>query len=159
MDIVRRAVGLLRIMLALTFSALVAFQVMSFPGMFAHMAKEEPDLAYLRWPLTAFTAVEILCVQVVIVCTWKLLTMVQQGRIFSEDALRWVDVIIGAIAVAWLILSATFLYFGATWGDPGVPMLMLLMLLAGAALGLLMLVMRTLLRQATALRTDMEAVI
>jgi hypothetical protein len=159
MDIVRRAVGPLRILLALTFAALVLFQTMSFPGMFRHMAEEEPDLAYLRWPMVVFFAVEILCVQVVIVCTWRLLTMVQQDRIFSVDALRWVDVIIGAIAVAWLLLSATFVYFGATWGDPGVPLLMLLMLLGGGALGLLMLVMRSLLRQATTLRTDMEAVI
>jgi hypothetical protein len=61
-DIVRRAVGPLRILLVLTFAALALFQTMSFPGMFAHMAKEDPDLAYLRWPMTAFTAVEILCV-------------------------------------------------------------------------------------------------
>jgi Protein of unknown function (DUF2975) len=159
MDIVRRAVGPLRILLVLTFAALALFQTMSFPGMFAHMAKEDPDLAYLRWPMTAFTAVEILCVQVVIVCTWKLLTMVQQDRIFSTDALRWVDAIIGAITVAWLILSATFLYFGFTWDDPGVPLLLMLLLLGGGALGLLMLVMRALLRQATTLRTYMEAVI
>jgi Protein of unknown function (DUF2975) len=159
MDLVRRAVGPLRITLVLTFAALVVFQFMSFPGMFAHMAKEEPDLAYLRWPLTAFTAVEILSVQVVIVCTWKLLTMVRQDRIFSEDALRWVDVIIGAIAVAWLILLTAFLYIGFNADDPGVPMLLMLMLLVGGALGLLVLVMRALLQKATTLRTDMEAVI
>jgi Protein of unknown function (DUF2975) len=88
MDIVRRAVGPLRILLVLTFAALVLFQTMSFPGMFVH-----------------------------------------------------------------------FLYFGFTWDDPGVPLLLMLMLLGGGALGLLMLVMRALLRQATTLRTDMEAVI
>jgi hypothetical protein len=159
MDIVRRAVVPLRALLVLTFAVLVVFQTMSMPGQFAHMAKEEPDLAYLRWPMVAFSVVEILCVQVVIVCTWKLLTMVQQDRIFSDDALRWVDVIIGAIAVGWVILAGTFLYFGATWGDPGVPMLMMLLLLGSGAVGLLMLVMRALLRQATALRTDLEAVI
>ena len=43
--------------------------------------------------------------------------------------------------------------------DPGVPILLMLMLVGGAVLGLLMVVMRALLRQATALRTDMEAVI
>jgi hypothetical protein len=36
---------------------------------------------------------------------------------------------------------------------------MVILLLAGAVLGLLMLVMRALLRQATELRTDMDAVI
>ena len=155
----RRAVTPLRVFLVLLFGILLVFQVMSLPGQFAYMAQEDAEHAYLRWPATAVTVFWVLCVQVVIVCTWKLLTMVQQDRIFSNDALRWVDVIIGAITVAWLILSATFLYFGFTWDDPGVPLLLMLMLLGGGALGLLMLVMRALLRQATTLRTDMEAVI
>jgi hypothetical protein len=38
-------------------------------------------------------------------------------------------------------------------------MLMFLMLVGGAVLGLLLVVMRALLRQATTLRTDMDAVI
>jgi hypothetical protein len=123
------------------------------------MAKEEPDVDHLRWPLTAFTAIEILCVQVVIVCTWKLLTMVEQDRIFSEEALRWVDLIIRAIGVAWLLLLALFLYVGFTADDPGVPLVLTLLLLGGGTFGMLMIVMRALLRQATALRTDLEAVI
>lgn len=159
MDIVRRAVWPLRIFLALTFALLIVFQVMSMPGQLAHMAEEDPDLAYLRWPLTAFFAVEILCLQVVIACTWKLLTMVEHDRIFSPESLRWVDVIIGAIGSGWVLLGGAFLYFGFTANDPAVPLMLLLALLVGGALGLLVVVMRTLLRQATELRTDMEAVI
>jgi hypothetical protein len=44
-------------------------------------------------------------------------------------------------------------------GLPGPPAVLLLVLVAVAVLGLLMVVMRALLRQATTLRTDMEAVI
>ena len=83
----------------------------------------------------------------------------EHDRIFSDDALRWVDVILGAIAVWWPLLSAAFLYVGFTADDPGVPLLMVLMLLVGGTVGLLVVVMRSLLRQATRLRTDMEAVI
>ena len=43
--------------------------------------------------------------------------------------------------------------------DAVLPALLLLSLLVGAVLGLLMVVMRALLRQATALRTDLESVI
>jgi hypothetical protein len=39
--------------LVLLFGILLLFQIMSLPGQFAYMAKESPDLAYLRWPLTA----------------------------------------------------------------------------------------------------------
>jgi len=159
MDILRRAVVPLRVMLGLTFAILVVFQVLSMPGQFRAMAEEDPDSAYLRWPLTVFSIVEILCIQIAIACTWRLLTMVQQDRIFTDEALRWTDAIIGAIATGWVLFAGAFLYVGFHADDPGLPMLMMLVLLAGGAFGLLVLVMRGLLGQATTLRTDLEGVI
>lgn len=153
------AVTALRILLVLAFALLMVFQTLSFPGQFAHMAGENPELAYLRWPLTALAVLELMCVQVVIVSTWKLLTMVKHDRIFSKAALAWVDAIVWAIAAAWVLLLGLFLYLAIYSGDPGLPLLLLLMLVGGAVLGLLILVMRALLLQATGLRTDMEAVI
>jgi len=154
-----RAVAPLRVFLVLLFGILVVFQTMSLPGQFAHMAKESPELAYLRWPMTAVTVFWVLCIQVVIVSTWKLLTLVKNDRIFSEASLAWVDAIVWAIVAAWLVLLGVFLYVGFNAGDPGLPLLLLLMLIGIAVVGLLMVVMRALLRQATTLRTDMEAVI
>jgi Protein of unknown function (DUF2975) len=154
-----RAVGPLRAFLVLLFGILVVFQTLSLPGQFAHMAEESPDLAYLRWPLTAVSVFWVLCVQVVIVSTWKLLTMVKYDRIFTEASLGWVDAILWAIAAAWVVLVGVSGYFGLKADDPGLPLLLLLMMVSVAVLGLLMVVMRALLRQATALRTDMEAVI
>jgi hypothetical protein len=153
------AVTALRILLVVAFALLIVFQTLSFPGQFAHMAEENPELAYLRWPLTALSVLELLCVQAVIVSTWKLLTMVTHDRIFSRAALAWVDAIVWAIAAAWVLLLGLFLYLTINSGDPGLPLLLLLMLVGGAVVGLLMLVMRALLLQATGLRTDMEAVI
>ena len=141
------------------FGILVVFQTMSLPGQFAHMAKESPELAYLRWPMTAVTVFWVLCIQVVIVSTWKLLTLVKNDRIFSSASLAWVDAIVWAVVAAWLVLLGVFLYIGFNAEDPGLPLLLLLMLIGVAVVGLLMVVMRALLRQATTLRTDMEAVI
>ncbi|GAB3359478.1 DUF2975 domain-containing protein [Micromonospora halotolerans] len=155
----QRAVAPLKAFLVLLFGILVLFQVMSLPGQFAHMARENPDMAYLRWPATAVTVFWVLCVQVVIVCTWKLLTLVKNDRIFSEASLAWVDAIVWAIAAAWLVLVAVFLYVGFHADDPGLPILLFLLVTGVTVLGLLMVVMRELLRQATTLRTDMEAVI
>lgn len=157
--LLRRAVGPLRLFLALTFVLLVVLQTLSFPGQFAHMADEEPDLAHLRWPLTALAATLILCLQVVIACTWKLLGMVERDRIFRTDALRFVDIIIGAIAVGWLLFCGVWLWVGFTADDPGLPLVLTLVALAGGALGLLVVVMRSLLQQAIELRTDMDSVI
>ena len=156
------AVTALRILLVMAFALLVVFQTMSVPGQFADIGKEEPGLAYLRWPLTAFFVLELVCVQVVIVSTWKLLTLVKHDRIFTEGSLKWVDAIVGAIVTGWVLLLGLLLYFFLSLGrpdDPSVPMLLSLPLVGGAVLGLLMVVMRALLRQATMLRTDMEAVI
>jgi hypothetical protein len=154
-----RAVAALRVFLVLLFGILVLFQVMSLPGQFAHMAEESPDMAYLRWPATAVSVFWVLCVQVVIVSTWKLLTLVKKDRIFSEASMAWVDAIVWAIVAAWAVLVGVFLYVGFNADDPGLPLLLFLMVVGLTVLGLLMVVMRALLRQATTLRTDMEAVI
>jgi hypothetical protein len=154
-----RAVTPLRVFLVLLFGILLVFQTLSLPGQFAYMAQESPADAYLRWPLTAVSVFWVLCVQVVIVATWKLLTMVKNDRIFTEASLVWVDAIVWAIVAAWVVLLGVFVWVGLRADDPGLPMVLLLMLIGIAVLGLLMVVMRALLRQATTLRTDMEAVI
>jgi DUF2975 family protein len=154
-----RAVAPLRLFLALLFGILVFFQFVSLPGQFAHLARESPDHAYLRWPLTAVTVFWVLCVQVVVVATWKLLTLVKNDRIFSDAALRWVDAIVWAIAAGWVVLVGVFLVVGFNADDPGNPLLLFLVTVGVTVLGLLMVVMRALLRQATALRTDLESVI
>jgi len=158
MTLVRRVVVPLRAALVLLFALLVVLQTLSFPGQFAHMAREHPDQADLRWPLTGFVAVELLCVQVILVCTWRLLTMVRDDEIFTEPALRWVDGIVGAFAAAWVLAAAVSLW--AVWGgDPGNALALFVVLLIAAAFGLVVVVLRELLRQATTLRTEMEAVI
>ena len=50
-------------------------------------------------------------------------------------------------------------YVGFNADDPGLPLLLFLMSIGVTALGLLMVVMRAPLQQATTLRTDMEAVV
>lgn len=154
-----RAVAPLRAFLVVLFAILVMFQTFSLPGQFRYMAEESPDLAYLRWPMTAVSVFWVLCVQVVIVATWKLLTLVKDDRIFSAASLAWVDAIVWAIAAASVMLLGVFLYVGFRADDPGLPLLLFLMSTGVAVLGLVMVVMRALLRQATTLRTDLEAVI
>jgi fatty acid desaturase len=140
----------------LLFGVLVLFQIMSPPGQFAHTAQEDPEHAYLRLPATAVTVFWVLCIQVVIVSTWKLLTLVKNDRIFSDASPDWVNAIVWAIAAAWVVLLGVLLYVGFNADDP---VLLFLMVVGVTVLVLLMVVLRALLRQATTLRTDMEAVI
>src|SRR5215207_6634156 len=108
---VERVVVPLRVLLVILFAVLVLLQTMSFPGQFAYMTEQDPGHAYLHWPLTIFAIVELLCVQVVIVCTWRLLTLVKADRIFSEEAFKWVDTIVVALAAGWVLYGGVSLYF------------------------------------------------
>jgi hypothetical protein len=136
----------------------VAMLVQLLPRVPALLAGELPP----GWTILAIAVPGLVCVQVVIVCTAKLLTMVARDRIFSAGSLPWVDAIVRAIVVAWVLLLCAFVpvFTIADLDDaPGLAAAHLLLLLVGAGVGLLMVVMRALLRQATTLRADMEAVI
>jgi hypothetical protein len=155
----RRVVAVLRVFLVVLFGILVVLETLSLPGQFAYLAREDPDRAYLRWPLTAVSVFWVLCVQAVVVSTWKLLTLVRTDRIFSAASLVWVDAILGAIGAAWLVLVGVLVWVGVRADDPGLPLLLFLLTVGVTVLGLLLVVLRALLRQATTLRTDLEAVI
>ncbi|MBY6539629.1 DUF2975 domain-containing protein [Rhodococcus sp. BP-349] len=155
----RRVVATLRVFLVGLFALLVLFQVMSLPGQFAHMARENPDSAYLRWPLTALTIFWVVCVQIVVIATWKLLTLVRRDRIFSDAAFVWVDAIVRAIVAAGVSLGVVFLVVGFNADDPGPVLLLFLLCMIVGVAALLMTVMRALLRKATDLHTDLEGVI
>ncbi|MFD3443818.1 DUF2975 domain-containing protein [Microbacteriaceae bacterium 4G12] len=155
----------LRVFLACLFAFLVLMQVMSIPGDISHDVRETPEAAHLLWPILVVAELELLCAQVVIVCTWKLLTMVKRDSIFSDASLGWVNGIVWSFVAGWLLLAGIAAYLTAVIyvtpeiRDPGIPLVLFGMVLFGAVLVLLMVVLRALLRQATVLRTDMEAVI
>ncbi len=155
----QRVVLLLRVLLVMAFLAVGLLMVMSVPGALAYEAEQDPGLGSWRWWLLAIFEVELLCAQVVIVSTWMLCGMVQSDRIFSHDAFRWVDGILAALGTAWLVWAGLSLRI--VWGadDPGTPLMLAIMLLAGAVFILLMVVMRALLKQAATLRADLEGVI
>jgi Protein of unknown function (DUF2975) len=159
-----RVVLPLRVLLATVFLALVVAQVWALPRLVPDLADPSLEQSLVRWTMLAASVLGLVCVQVVVACTWKLLTLVTHDRIFSAGALPWVNAIVWAIATGWTMLLAAFVgayYFiiDEVSDDPVLPVLLLVLLLVGAVVGLLMVVMRALLRQATSLRTDMEAVI
>ncbi|SFF58281.1 DUF2975 domain-containing protein [Blastococcus tunisiensis] len=160
----RRVVLPLRILLGIVFAGLVAAQVWALPELLPDLAEPTPERSFMRWTMLVAAVLALVCVQVVLVCTWKLLTLVTDDRIFSAGAMPWVNGIVRAVVVGWGMLLGTFVcayYFivDEVSDDPVLPALLLLSLLVGAVIGLLVVVLRALLRQATTLRADMEAVI
>ncbi|WP_067812940.1 DUF2975 domain-containing protein [Actinomadura kijaniata] len=116
----------------------------------------DADMAHLRTPFLVITVLGIVTIQVVLVCVWRLVTMVRRGTVFSPTAFRYVDVVIGAfVAASLLVFTLGVLLAPGEAVAPGV-----VLLLGGFAVGvlgvaLIVLVLRMLLAQAIA--RDAEA--
>jgi hypothetical protein len=164
MSRIRRVVLPLRVLLVLVLLALLAAQIWALPELVPDIAEPSLEQSFMRATMLTTLVIGLVCVQVVVVCTWQLLTLVATDRIFSAGAFPWVNAIVGAMVIGWTMLLGAFVcsyYFivDEVSDDPVLPALLLVLLLVGAVVGLLMVVMRALLRQATTLRADMEAVI
>ncbi len=156
----RVAVDVLRVLLSGSLLFILFLQLIGLPWLSGVMAEDLPEEAYMRWPMLTLAIMGLGCVQVGIVCIVRLLGYTRRGEVFSLRARRWVDGFIAASLGASLVCLATIGYQALTVAGPPVWMLLLLFgVLAGTGMALLMGVMRTLLTQATTLRTEMEAVI
>jgi hypothetical protein len=107
-------------------------------------------------PLRVIVILGVVAAQVIVVCVWRLVTMVRRGTVFSHAAFRYVDVVIGAItagALLWFTLTA--LLAPHHQDNPGITVIMggIGMAVLGGAL--IVLVLRMLLAQAVA--RDAEA--
>ena len=110
-------------------------------------------------PLTALRVITILgmvSVQVAAFCVGRLVTMVRRGTVFSHDAFRYVDGVIGAIVAAALVwFAVTLVNAPGQRDDPGVTVIMGGIGVAILGVALIVLVLRMLLAQAVA--RDVEA--
>lgn len=165
MSTTQRLILPLRIALVLAFAFALAMEVLAFPGELNETLTKAPEAAHLAWPFFVVAELELVGFQVLIVCTWKLLTMIRHDSIFSEASSTWVNLIVRTFFTGWLLFAAVsayivaVIYFTPEIRDPGIPMLLFGILLVGAVLVMLVVIMRTLLRQATSLRTDLDEVI
>ena len=145
----------LRIVIATALAGSLFVQAVMVPLIWVDL--DESELSEpARLAFVVIVILGIVTMQVTAVCVWRLLTMVRRGTVFSGAAFRYVDIVIGAIAVA----SFLMLCLGAVLA-PGeaVPPGMVL-LIGGAAvviagIALIVLVQRMLLAQAVA--RDVEA--
>lgn len=152
----------LRAVLVVLLAGSAFVQAVMVPLLAIDMKQLNADVAYLRAPLLVITVLGVVTVQVVLVCVWRLVTMVGRGTVFSHAAFRYVDVIIGAIlaaAVLVLVLAGLLASANRVVAGDAVPPGMVLLICGGAVgvLGtaLIVLVLRLLLAQAVA--RDIEA--
>ncbi len=110
----------------------------------------------VRVPLVVIIVLGIVCLQVIAVCLWRLLTMVRRGTVFSHAAFRYVDAVIGATATgAALTFGVAVVLAPGESAAPGIVGLICGVSLVVGGVALLVLVLRMLLVQAA--ETDSRA--
>lgn len=160
------AIRALRVVIVGVFAGLLVIQGMIVPllGVDLEEAGAPPGL---RWAVVGIGVAGVLTAEVTLVCVWRLLTMVHRETVFSRSAFRDVDVIIGAVLTAAVLLLALGVVL--TPGDampPGGVLVIGIAAVAVGGVGLLVLVMRVLLAKAvdldttaTTLRAELDEVI
>lgn len=150
----------LRALLTVGMLGALLAQLWFFPTLAGELATSYPEVAWLRWPVLLAVVFGIVAVEVAIVAVWVLLSMVQRDSVFSPRAFRWVDVIVAAAMVATgLVIAVLAMLVHARTLPPAVMLLLLALIVAGAAFALLMTVMQGLLRQAANLTVELSEVI
>lgn len=146
----------LRIVLAVALAGSVLVQAVMVPLLATDLEEDfGSDVAAVSAPVIVITVLGIVTIQVTLVCVWRLLTMVRRGTVFSHAAFRYVDVVIGAIAAASLLMFGLGVILAP--GEAVAPGVVLLIggaavLIAGIAL--VVVVLRMLLAQAVARDTE-----
>ncbi len=157
----RLVVLALRAVLVLAAIWLVVLVAFSLPGELSD-GTPEPGA---RLPAQIVLSLVLLSVLAVIVCIWRLLTLIGRDRLFSDASRRWVDAIVWSLAIGWGLLAGFALvvtgviFFTPEIRDPGIPMLLFGVVVLSSLPLLLMVVMRGLLRQATGYRAELDEVI
>ncbi|AIJ18308.1 DUF2975 domain-containing protein [Streptomyces violaceoruber] len=108
-------------------------------------------LADRRVPILLIVVLGIVTAQTVLVCVWRLVSMVRRGSVFSDGAFRYVHIVIGAFtAAAVLVFALGVVLAPGEAVAPGVVLLLGGVSLAVFAVALIVLVLRMLLAQAVA---------
>jgi hypothetical protein len=143
----------LRVVLALSLAGFVFVQTVIVPLVWIDMEGVE------LWARIAFAAIAVLFVltlEVCAVCVWMLLTMVRRASVFSSAAFRYVDIIAWSIGAASLIVFSLGVLLVPGETAPGIVGLICGGALVIAGVALLVVVMRMLLAQAIASRTESQ---
>lgn len=150
----------LKVVIVAMLALLLACQLFMVPGVARQAAENYPDLNFLQIPGIVVAVLFLLCVQVVLVCVWRLLSLVRASVIFSDDAFVWVDIILSAIVLATLLIAISMATLASSHvASPSVMLLCALGVVVGAGLALLIVVMRGLLRNARQLQQDLSEVV
>ena len=156
----RTAIVALKTLIFVLLLLLLACQVFVIPAVAQQMVEKSPQLGYLQVSGIVVTVGFLLCVQVALGCVWRLLSLVRASVLFRDNAFTYVNIILGLVALATLLIFGSFITLAVAGGaSPSVIMLCSLGIVVGSGLALLIVVMRGLLRKASLLEQDLAEVV
>lgn len=141
----RTTITVLRVVIALALAGSLVVQTVIAPLLWIDLI-DTP--AWFRVSFVVIVVLGVVSMQVFAVCVWMLLTKVRRGSIFQSSSFRLVNVIIGAMAAAALLILAFAFVLAPSEIAPGIVALVCGAALVMAGVALLMVVMKALLRQA-----------
>lgn len=150
----------LKALIVVLITLLLASQILVIPEVARITALRNPDVVQLEIPGIIGAVVFLALVEVTLVCVWFLLSLVQTDRIFRVEAFRYVDIILGALVAAGVLILAAYLVILANRAvSLSLSLLAILGVVVSAALALLVVVLRGLLRKALELEQDLSEVV
>lgn len=130
------------------------------PGFATNVAVSLPEYADLRDPLLAVAISMTVLGLVALAMVSLLVHRIHRGTVLTRPSLLWVDVIVSAVACAVVLVITGFVVISN--GQAGSPFLALVQAMAFLtllALGCIALVLRSLLRYAILIRTELDEVV
>ncbi|OAN40492.1 DUF2975 domain-containing protein [Microbacterium sp. H83] len=155
-----RVSRILKALIVVLLALLLTSQIVVIPEVAHLTAQRNPDVAQLEIPGIIGAVVFLALVEVTLICVWFLLSLVRDDRIFRVEAFRYVDIILVALVSAGALILAAYLVILASRAvSLSLTLLALLGIVVSAALALLVVVLRGLLRKALELEHDLSEVV
>jgi hypothetical protein len=144
-------IGASKALIVILLVGAVLAQTWFLPTLAIQTAGQYPEVDYLRIPFMTIGIAVVGCAEVILICVWRLLSMVREDRIFSASAFKFVYAMIAALLVATALLAGVFgiLMFGAQVGGPGIVYPLFALVVALATVSLIVVVMLGLLKKAS----------
>lgn len=130
------------------------------PGFSANVATSLPEYADLRDPLLAIAIALTILGLIALAMVALLVHRIYTGTMLTRSSLLWVDVIVAVLACAVLLDIVAFIAISnAQAGNPFIALVQTMACLALVAVACITLVLRSLLRNAIVMRSELEEVV
>lgn len=116
--------ALVKVAIGATLILLTILQIFSIPGQFRYMAEENPQRAYLRWPLSIAGMVAILALQILLISLWILIDEIRGQDPFSRRSQKLLSRMKYSLATFLFILCSGLVFVLSQADDPGFPFLL-----------------------------------